>query len=72
MTIQNALKQKHMSIYRLTNASEMPYATVNDICNDKVRLEKEQRRNNLPAHAFLLSSRRRNLLSSRSLFRETA
>ena len=37
MTIQNALKQKHMSIYRLPNASEMPY---NDICNDKVRLEK--------------------------------
>lgn len=40
MTIQNALQQKHMSIYRLTNASEMPYTTVNDICNDKVRLEK--------------------------------
>ena len=40
MTIQNALKQKHMSIYRLAKASEVPYATVNDICNDKVRLEK--------------------------------
>jgi plasmid maintenance system antidote protein VapI len=29
-----------MSIYRLAKASEVPYATVNDICNDKVRLEK--------------------------------
>lgn len=40
MTIQNALQQKHMSIYRLAKVSEVPYATVNDICNDKVRLEK--------------------------------
>jgi transcriptional regulator with XRE-family HTH domain len=40
MTIQDALKQKHMSIYRLAKASGVPYATVNDICNGKARLEK--------------------------------
>ena len=40
MTIQDALKQKHMSIYRLAKTSEVPYATVNDICNGKAQLEK--------------------------------
>ena len=40
MTIQDALKQKNMSIYRLAKASEVPYATVNDICNGKAQLEK--------------------------------
>ncbi|MCR4672145.1 MAG: helix-turn-helix domain-containing protein [Lachnospiraceae bacterium] len=40
MTIQNALKEKNMSIYRLAKASKVPYATVNDICNGKARLEK--------------------------------
>ena len=40
MTIQNALKQRNMSIYRLAKASEVPYATVNDICNGKAQLEK--------------------------------
>ena len=40
MTIQDAIKQKNMSIYRLAKASEVPYATVNDICNGKARLEK--------------------------------
>ena len=40
MTIQNALQQKNMSIFRLAKASEVPYATVNDICKNKVRLEK--------------------------------
>lgn len=29
-----------MSIYQLAKASELPYATVNDICNGKARLEK--------------------------------
>ena len=38
--IKNALKQKNMSIYRLAKMSEVPYATVNDICNDKAQLEK--------------------------------
>ena len=40
MTIQDVLKQKNMSIYRLAKASEVPYATVNDICNGKAQLEK--------------------------------
>ena len=40
MTIQDALKQKNMSIYRLAKASGIPYATVNDVCNGKARLEK--------------------------------
>ena len=40
MTIQEALSQKRMSIYKLAKASELPYATVNDICNGKARLEK--------------------------------
>ena len=40
MTIQDALKLKNMSIYRLAKTSEVPYATVNDICNGKAKLEK--------------------------------
>ena len=40
MTIQDALKQKNMSIYRLAKLSGVPYATVNDICNGKAKLEK--------------------------------
>ena len=40
MTIQDALQKQKMSIYRLAKASEVPYATLNDICNGKTRLEK--------------------------------
>ena len=40
MTIQDALKEQKMSIYRLAKVSEVPYATLNDICNGKTRLEK--------------------------------
>ena len=40
MTIQDALKEKNMSIYRLAKVSGVPYATVNDICNGKAKLEK--------------------------------
>lgn len=40
MTIQDALRQKNMSIYRLAKTSKIPYATVNDICNGKAKLEK--------------------------------
>ncbi|MBQ6611183.1 MAG: helix-turn-helix domain-containing protein [Oscillospiraceae bacterium] len=40
MTIQNTLKQRNMSIYRLAKTSEVPYATVNDICNGKAQMEK--------------------------------
>ena len=40
MTIQELLKSKKMSIYKLSKASTVPYATVNDICNGKAQLEK--------------------------------
>ena len=40
MTIKSALKDKKISIYRLAKMSGIPYSTVNDICNNKVRLEK--------------------------------
>jgi len=40
MTIQDVLKQKNMTIYRLARISEVPYTTVSDICNGKTRLEK--------------------------------
>ena len=40
MTIREALKEKNMTIYRLARESELPYATVNDICNGKAQLEK--------------------------------
>lgn len=40
MTIQDILQEKNMSIYRLAKTSQIPYATVNDICNGKTRLEK--------------------------------
>lgn len=40
MTIQDALKQKNMSVYRLAQLSEIPYATVNDIYNGKTQLKK--------------------------------
>lgn len=40
MTIQKLLNEKNMSIYRLAKTSEVPYATVNDLCNGKTKLEK--------------------------------
>ena len=40
MTIRDVLKDKKMSVYRLAKLSEVPYATVNDICNNKAQLEK--------------------------------
>ena len=40
MMIQQKLKEKNMSIYRLAKESHVPYATLNDICNNKVQLEK--------------------------------
>ena len=40
MTIQEAMRQRNMSIYRLAKTSEVPYATLNDICNGKAQLEK--------------------------------
>lgn len=40
MTIKDAINDKHISIYRLAKSSGIAYATVNDICNGKRRLEK--------------------------------
>ena len=40
MTIQEAMRQNQMSMYRLAKASEVPYATLNDIVNGRTRLEK--------------------------------
>nr|MBQ6241948.1 helix-turn-helix domain-containing protein [Lachnospiraceae bacterium] len=34
------MRQNQMSMYRLAKASEVPYATLNDICNGRTRLEK--------------------------------
>ena len=40
MTIQKMLKEKNMSVYKLSKASAVPYTTCNDIVNGKARLEK--------------------------------
>ncbi len=40
MTIRQLMKKKQLTMYRLSKASQIPYATLNDICNNKVRLEK--------------------------------
>lgn len=40
MSLQSVLRQKNVSIYRLAKVSEVPYATLNDICNGKTRLAK--------------------------------
>lgn len=40
MQMQQLLKQKNMSVYRLSKSSRVPYATCSDIVNGKARLEK--------------------------------
>ena len=40
MTIRERLKEKKMTVYRLAKTSELPYATVNDICSNKAQLGK--------------------------------
>ena len=40
MYLDHQLQQKNMSVYRLSKKSGVPYATLNDICNGKTRLEK--------------------------------
>ena len=39
MYLDHQLQQKNMTIYRLSKESGIPYATLNDICNGKTRLE---------------------------------
>ncbi len=38
--IKDLLKERDITVYRLAKDSGIPYATVNDICNGKTRLEK--------------------------------
>lgn len=40
MRIQEYLKQKKISVYRLAKESGLPYMTVNDICRGSAKLEK--------------------------------
>ena len=40
MTIQSALREKNMSIYKLAKTSSVPYATCNDIVSGRAQLEK--------------------------------
>lgn len=40
MKIKQILEKKKMSIYTLSQKSGVPYATLNDMCNDKTSLEK--------------------------------
>ena len=40
MYLDDQLQHKKMSIYRLSKESGIPYATLNDICNGRTRLEK--------------------------------
>jgi len=40
MDIKKLLAKKNMSIYKLSKLSEVPYSTVNDICNKKTGIEK--------------------------------
>lgn len=40
MTVQELMKERNLSMYRLAKNSGVPYATVNDICSGKAKLEK--------------------------------
>lgn len=40
MMINELLRQRNMSIYRLSLNSKIPYMTLNDICSGKTKLEK--------------------------------
>lgn len=40
MSLQETLKKKNLTVYRLAKASEIPYTTLNDICRGKAKLEK--------------------------------
>lgn len=40
MQIQELMAQKGLTMYRLSKACNLPYTTINDICNGKAHLEK--------------------------------
>ena len=40
MTINNLIKSKNVTKYRLAKETKIPYSTLTDICNGKTQLEK--------------------------------
>jgi transcriptional regulator with XRE-family HTH domain len=40
MSINELLKQQNMTKYRLSKKSGVPHTTINDICNNRVKIEK--------------------------------
>lgn len=40
MTIENLIKNKNMSKYRVAVSAGIPHATLNDICSGKTKIEK--------------------------------
>lgn len=40
MTIKNLMEMKNISQYRLSKNCNIPYTTINDICNGKAQIEK--------------------------------
>ena len=40
MLINSIMAENNISVYRLSKSSGIPYATINDICNNKVNLAK--------------------------------
>lgn len=40
MNLQETMKNKNLTVYRLAKESEIPYTTLNDICRGKAKLEK--------------------------------
>lgn len=40
MMLNNLMAEKSMSKYRLAKTSGVPYTTINDICNQKAKMEK--------------------------------
>ena len=40
MQLNARMARQNLSIYRLAKTSGVPYATLNDICNGKAKLEK--------------------------------
>ena len=40
MTISELLAKQNMTKYRLSKLSDVPYSTLNDLCNGKTSLEK--------------------------------
>ena len=40
MTLDELMKEKHITKYRLAKESEIPYTTIGDICSGKTDLRK--------------------------------